>query len=218
MATTNKQDVIKKLKTALSVAVDNSVKAKDSSDGIEWSKWELRKDYLRRELARFEKLSHGSSMPKRVFISYAYDTGLEYYKILKEKLEEREFLVTDGYKNGAVILRNVLKELNSSTVYVGILTRHREIKGNDFDSFIPSVWTVEEKGMALGLNRPVVLVIENGIHRDYYEKTTAGFKHCFFNNIDQFRYEKVFDAVETIIDKYNDLGIKQKNEDQFYDS
>lgn len=219
MANLNRSEysVIKNLKNALATAIDNSVKAKDANDLELWGKWELRKDYLRSELAKFEKLSHGSSMPKRVFISYAYKTGFDYYQILKKELENRAFLVTDGYKNGSIILRNVLKELNTSTIYVGILTKQDKVFYSDSESFIPSVWTVEEKGMALGLKLPVVLILEKGIHRDYYAKTTAGFKHCFVNNIDQFRYEKVFDAVETIIDKYTDLGSKQKNEDRFYD-
>lgn len=216
-----KKDLLRTLKEAKSKAVHRAVQYRDNNDLDNWAKWELRKEYLEGEINRFTKLSLGASTPRNVFISYTKGNGTKYFSILKEELNKRSFSVTTGFENnqngGGLVLRNVLSQMKTSTIYVGIYTKELIIDSQFGKFWTPSVWTVEEKGMALGLELPVLLIVENGIHDHFYVKTTGAFKHCIVNNIDHFKYEGVFEAIELINDKYNRIRKKDNDEENLFD-
>ena len=211
-------EIIKKLKEAHQKSIEYAIEARNT-DITKWARWELRKEYLNREINRFTRLNYGSNIPKRVFVSYTKKNGKDYYDILKKKLAGEGFSTTDGFQKNkdpnGVIVRSVLTEMKRSTVYVGIYTNENLLTIEGKDCYTPSVWTIEEKGMALGLSMPVLLICEKGIHEHFFSKTTGAFEHCITENIHHFQLESVDRAVELIINKYYDKLNKYGDKDGF---
>ena len=219
MAMTNdNQHLLKKLKEALQKSIEIASDAKDT-DMAKWARWELRKEYIKSEIINYSKLAYGSSIPKRVFISYTKNNGQEYYNLLKEKLEKEGFTVTDGFqsstKSAGIVIRSILDQMKSATVYVGIYTKENKIHVKDKEFWTPSVWTIEEKGMALGLNLPVMLIMEEGIHEDFFSKTTGSFEHCITKNAYHFEHNLLEKSYALILAKYLDKKSKYREEEDF---
>jgi len=210
-------EVIKKLREAHNKSIEIASDAKDY-DLTKWARWELRKEYLAKRLNYLSKIAKlGSSIPKRVFISYTKGNGDEYQKILKTELLRREFTVTDGFRfskeTGGVVLRSVLSQMKTASIYIGIYTKENQIDIEGSSYWMPSVWTIEEKGMALGLNMPVLLILEEGIHSSFFSDTTGAFEHCIAENVHHFKSDIVKKASQLTFNKYLDLK-KKSGEDE----
>jgi len=203
------ESTIKLLNKSLQKAIENAAKAKANNEDRKWAIWERKKEYINNQIKYFTRLKNGAEPPKRVFISYTKAKGSEYHQLLKEKLEAEGFTVTDGFNHDPSsrgnVLRNILNQLENSSLYVGIFTKESEIKINGKEFWAPSVWTIEEKGMALGLRKPVLLLVENLIHDDFYRKTTGAFHAFKFNNYEHFKGEIIENVLLHLSIRYHDL-------------
>jgi len=203
----NKKSItIDLLKEAESTAIKRALEARDNNQYSEKIKWESRRKYITRELRKYENLIIGSSVPPTVFISYSANTGLVYYKYMEKNLKERGFDVLTGFQRNeddqSMVLKRVLKQIGRGTVYLGILTKEHKIQTGEEIKWSPVVWTVEEKGMALALEKPFVLMIENGVHDDFWKKTTPERVHFVFDKENFYRI--AFEVIDDIVERYHE--------------
>ena len=188
----------KLLKEAWNDVKDRAAKATDLTEKI---KWERRRAILEDELGNIEMLEEGKYLPKRVFISYSKSSGQRYFSDLRDLLTGAGFEVVTGFDDsvGAEgnILKMVLKQLARSTFYIGILTKEMAVRDGKKSRWSPSVWILEEKGMSLALEKPLMLMVDKEIHSDYWLKTTPANGHVFFDeeSFDQ-KAKEVVDRAE----------------------
>jgi hypothetical protein len=208
-------DTIKLLKDAKSKVITNATIAKTHNDMSGKIKWESRRIYIEKQLAKFEGLRNNTMIPKTVFISYSKKSGIKYFSLVKKLLEEKGFEVMDGFRkpgerNESNVLKRVIQRIKNSSVYLGILTK--DIKSIDpvtkTNMWSPSVWTMEEKGMAIGLEKPFVLAIHNQIHESYWSKTSGSKQHIIFNSQTDFMSSEAFNIVDEVIDQFEEVSLR----------
>ena len=123
---------------------------------------------------------------------------------IKSTLEKAGFEVVDGFKKAdgdeGNVLNRVLSQLRASTVYVGLLTKDIEIRDDTGHRWSPGVWVMEEKGMALGMGKPFVLVVHKDIHEDFWRKTAPHRIHVFFDDSDAYKHTR--EIVEAVQEHY----------------
>ena len=192
--------------------VDQAARANRMHSTAEKAEFERRREYVLDLLEDFKTLESQVSPPKRVFISFAKATGEKVFEAVSKRLEEQGFEVTTGFKvdkqDQGYVLRRVLTQMKRSTIYVGLLTKTLEVIVREGERLsAPSVWTVEEKGMALALKKPVILMVEDGIHEDFWQKVLPHRVHHVFN-----RYnfnEKVDDLVADVSSRYEEAVARE---------
>lgn len=201
---------ISQLKDAKRIVVGYATTAVNDLDYKAKIRWDLRRAYIDEKIA---ELSGFGKFPQRVFISYSQQTGVYQYNFIKQLLMEKKFDIVDGFMrhegDDGYVLKRVTLQLSSCSIYVCILTCEEEVETKAGKKFIPSVWTIEEKGMALGLQKPFVLLADERIDKKYWIKTTPDKLHFIFNS-DNF-HEKAKQAVAQIIDRWNELSIRAQN-------
>lgn len=201
------QRTISKLKDARRLVIGKAVQAKKERNYKEKIRWELRREYIKKQIDEIEGVNKFSN---RVFISYSKSSGEIQYQLVKKMLEKNEFEVTTGFdpieKDEGIILKRVIKQLKSSSFYIGILTREEEVIAKNKSKWIPSVWVIEEKGMALALQLPFALLIDERIDKKYWIKTTPDKLHYLFNESSFCSIAKL--AVKHIIDRFEEIYIK----------
>src|SRR5438045_2799663 len=148
--------------------------------------WEVKRAFLERLIREF-KDSAGDSEGQAVFVSYSVDSGAKIFTYMQNAMRRANLEVVTGFQQHAGdndnVLTRVRSQLSRSDVYLGILTKEVEVRTPDNQiRWAPSVWTMEEKGMALALQKPFVLMVEEGIHEDFWRKTTPGSVHQIFND------------------------------------
>jgi hypothetical protein len=175
----------KVLRSARSTAIDEAASAKTRQDYQDKVSWESRRAFLDQLSAEFASLGEDAS-DKVVFVSYSVTSGTERFTRIEPLLKERGFEVTTGFRphtgDNDNVLKRVQSQLKRSTVYFGLLTKELEVRVPNSSEwrFSPSVWTMEEKGMALALQKPFVLLVEAGIHEDFWKKTAPERVHHIF--------------------------------------
>ena len=87
-----------------------------------------------------------------------------------------------------------------------VLTKDMQINESTGTVWAPSVWTIEEKGMALALEKPYVLMIQEGIFAHYWEKTAINSVHEVFD--DSNFLDKADNAVIELDDRYAEFAGK----------
>lgn len=187
--------------------VDQAARANRTHSASDKAEFERRRLYVSDMLEEFKSLESQVSPPKRVFVSFAKSTGMEAFEAVKARLESQGFEVATGFDrtkaDRGYILRRVLTQMRRSTIYVGLLTKTLEVTSRDKKKLsAPSVWTVEEKGMALALGKPVVLMVEDGIHEDFWQKVLPHKVHHVFSAVD-FQ-EKMEDLIADVSQRYKD--------------
>lgn len=172
--------------------------------------WQHRRVFLDGLLREFRKQRMGRAPGKSVFISYSVNSGFEYFESIKEKLRDIGFEVLTGFGKSpgdkGNVLARVLGQLQRSTIYLGLLTKEMRVTGpHGEEQWSPGVWTMEEKGMALALAKPFALLVQKGIHTDYWLKTAPEKVHLEFteDTFDQMAAE----IVETIFERYEELVV-----------
>lgn len=140
----------------------------------------------------------------RVFVSYA-GTATDLYMSAKTKLQRAGFVVRDGFQYQARednILKKVINSIAESTAFLGIWTEQfsTEVKGEPMVG--PSTWLIEEKGMALALQKNVRLVIDEKISEYFWKRTTPERIHYRFNPATFDRYLTM--AVRDIKTRYQE--------------
>lgn len=198
------------LQVAQRKAIERALKLKSINQFTEMVKWDAKAGYISKQLKKFESIKHrGLNIPQDVFISYSVTTGSYYYEQLEALLKRRRFNVLNGFQKTEEdmgnILERVLMQLQKCTVFLSVLTKEHKIQsgGNDI-KWSPSIWTVEEKGMALAMHKPIVIMIEDGVHEDFWKKTMPHKVHTFFNKRDFSK--KSDEVVEAVIDRYNEYA------------
>jgi len=138
----------------------------------------------------------------RAFVSYHKTDGAAYYETLKAAFEKRKFEAVSGFDviPGEVIVADkVLHRLRTSAVYVGILTP--DVPTADGRG-APSIWTLEERGMAIALKKPFVLMVHHKVHSSFVS-TSRGYLHHRFT--EQDFAQKVQETLNDVIRLYTDL-------------
>jgi hypothetical protein len=161
------------LKDARVEVIRAAAQAKINSDAEAKIEWEYRRKFLDDQAEMFQKRK---PIPpaKSVFVSFSKRTGGQYFSLLQAKLNDHGFIVNHGFNPVAgdegYVLKRVLGQINSSTLYVGILTKEMRVISNDGEEkWAPSVWLVEEKGMALASNKPFAFMIERGLSQEFWK-------------------------------------------------
>jgi hypothetical protein len=171
---------------------------------------EMRINYLTRLRQRYdEPLSH--FVDQVVFISYSRRTGLKEYEIAREIAEQQfGFEVITGFdaREDENVLRVVREGIARAAVFLSIMTPEFEI-GRSAEGgghvWAPGVWLVEEKGMALALDKPARLLVHQDVHPDYWRATTPEKLHTSFHSA-QFT-PKVTEALRALMARYEELII-----------
>lgn len=204
-----KQIVIKALAEANNTAIKNAVDAKGHFNTLLKTKWQMRSLYLAQELENAKLgLSQDRHFRRSVFISYSAKTGRDCFANLKKELLKFDFEVNTGFDRAdgdeGNVLKRVLKQLRRSTFYVGIISKEHQIHVDGILQWTPSVWLLEEKGMALAMQMPIVLCVENGIDENMWKKTTPLNAIHFFdeNNFSNL----ALPVAEEINQRYNDIA------------
>jgi predicted nucleotide-binding protein len=181
----NRVPTSKLLKDAWRKVKDRAALATDIDDKISW---EQRRALLDDEIRSIQMLEEGTDLPRTVFISYSTTSGNMYFSRLKQLLTEAKFDVVTGFDDiqgsEGNILKTVLKQLARSTFYIGILTKEIKVDQGRNARWSPGVWIMEEKGMALALGKPFLLMVHKEIHDDFWKKTTPMNLHISFDESD----------------------------------
>jgi hypothetical protein len=199
------------LKDARSKTIEAAVQADNEERLRDKLEWQRRRQFLDQMIDDFKVGGMRSTPPKCVFVSFcATDDGQLLFGILKEKLEQKGFEVVTGFKthegDEGNVIKRVLGQLRRSSVYLGLLTKEMQVRGQDKKEYwAPSVWTTEEKGMAIALGKPFVLMVEQEILEDFWRKTAPEKAHIIFVRRD---FTEMADlAVEEVKARYEELVI-----------
>lgn len=94
-----------------------------------------------------------------VFLSYRF-SETEYADGLVPFLEERGFKVITGKRSNTFISRAIIDRIRDCEYFLCLMTRDKEKSDGTFTT---SPWLLEEKGVALALGKPLVLMVEEGV-------------------------------------------------------
>lgn len=206
------RSVAAELHDARSKTIYRAVDTSRRGAAREKREWEDRRKYIDRLLNEFALLDKPEAIGRTVFVSYSDKTGSPYFEMLKARLLKDKFEIHTGFDHPAqtddgTILGRILTQLRRSSLYCGILTKEIEVREKDgVARWAPSVWTVEEKGMALALGKPFVLLVEDGVHEAFWIKTTPHKVHEVFRS-DNF-HDKLEHAVEALLARYNEIAMQ----------
>lgn len=109
-------------------------------------------------LARQPSLQ-ASSASRSVFLSHRFAEE-EYVKGLVRLLEESGFTIITGKSSNTYVSRSVIDRIRQSRFFVCLMTR-ADAKADG--TFTTSPWLLEEKGVALAFEKPLVLMVEEGV-------------------------------------------------------
>jgi hypothetical protein len=106
------------------------------------------------------------------------------------------------------VLSAVKETINSCSLFLGIWTPEYQLIDNSNPPrarAAPSVWMLEEKGMAQAFNKPFRLLVEETIHNDFWLKTTPDkLQHSF----DKSNFEsKLRRAIEALVRRYHERHV-----------
>jgi hypothetical protein len=104
-------------------------------------------------------LLHRGRKKKVVFLSYRF-ADADYAQGLIDLLNQQGFEVWTGRNAADSIAKEVLKRISESDFFVSLITRDA-LKADG--TYTSSPWLLEEKGAALALGKPLVLMIEDGV-------------------------------------------------------
>lgn len=170
---------------------------------------EHRAQYARRLVRRLEARSTRQHVPKCVFVSYSKNTGERQFSTVRRLLSGSGWDVATGFDrqkgDQANVLTRVLRNLGRATVFLGIFTKEYS-QGRGKKRGVPSIWTVEEKGMALSRELPIVLLVHDSVNDDYWKKTTPERVHFRFTDKDfAIRAREAMTLLEEQYERRRDL-------------
>ncbi|MGH4013700.1 MAG: toll/interleukin-1 receptor domain-containing protein [Pseudonocardiaceae bacterium] len=96
---------------------------------------------------------------RTVFLSHRFAES-EYVDGLTQLLEKEGFTVATGSPANTYISQAILQRISESDYFVCLMTRDKEKADGNYTT---SPWLLEEKGAALALKKPVVLLVEHGV-------------------------------------------------------
>jgi hypothetical protein len=162
----------------------------------------MRLRFLQSLLNEIEAIPALTAKPK-LFISFSKSTGDKYFQVAAQHATSFGFDVLDGFRRtGDVnVLGAVRNSIAEASAFLVIMTPELRISPTKArsphgkrsippvrrpshqpaNSYAPSVWVVEEKGMALGLGKPFRMLVDKSVHQDYWLRTTPGHLHHVFD-------------------------------------
>lgn len=166
--------------------INQAIEARKAGNAAVQDDTERRMNYISRLITDLGDREDHPAYRKRVFISYSSNTGSDYSEYIESQLRAvHHFDVVTGFsdlsEDDEVVLDVVLRALRTSSLFLGIFTKEYPIVHGGHTTWAPSVWTIEEKGMALALGLPFVLLVEEGVDEDYWKKTTPADRHFIFS-------------------------------------
>lgn len=173
---------------------------------------EMRVRLLNRLSGELREPLRTASTDLTVFIAYSNSSGKRYYEVAKRIAEEQGFQVIDGFTRNMEesVLKGVLSSIGVASLFLGILTPEYKIgpleansSGQDPSQTAPSVWVIEEKGMALALAKPTKLLIQETVHDDFWRRTTPDKLHIKFTE-DTFE-QKAVEAIDSLHSRFIEL-------------
>ncbi len=189
------------------------------SDGLHEKKTdlEMRIKYITALRLNLNKPERALALPS-VFISYSKRSCGLYFENAKEISEKFGFQVFTGFDcpQEDNVLTEVIRSINKASVFLSILTPDYETKsvdGNNEMKTAPSVWLIEEKGMALALGKPFRLLVHKSVHDDFWLRTTPGVLHTRFSD-ENFK-EKTEEVIKALLNRYDELLLKELNTPDF---
>jgi hypothetical protein len=106
-----------------------------------------------------KETGRGDFVKDSVFVSYDFSQQ-EWADGLIKLLTSNNFTVQTGAQANTFIGRTILERIASCEYFVSLMTRHEQKLDGTFTT---SPWLIEEKGAALALNKPIVLLVESGV-------------------------------------------------------
>ena len=94
-----------------------------------------------------------------VFLSHRF-AETEYVEGLHRLLEERGFTVVKGDSANTYVSRAVLDRIRESEYFLSLMTKDAEKSDG---KYLTSAWLLEEKGAALAFEKPLVMMVEDGV-------------------------------------------------------
>lgn len=114
---------------------------------------------IQHAVAHVVKTQRAAIVKRSVFVSHRFEE-IEWIDGLTQLLKSAGFSVIDGKSSNTYIGRGVIERIRSAEFFLCLLTRHRQKADGMFTT---SPWLLEEKGAALALGKPLVLMIEDGV-------------------------------------------------------
>ena len=94
-----------------------------------------------------------------VFVAHR-EEDREYVDALRSLLETDGFVPRDGFAVTGFVGRAVLEEIRSCEFFLVLMTQESRKESGKFTT---SPWLLEEKGAALAFDKPIVLLVEDGV-------------------------------------------------------
>ena len=108
----------------------------------------------RRGTAMWTKEHH-----RTVFLSFDFKER-DYFKGLVKLLEDRAFSVKTGEHTNTYISEAIVKNIEDASLFLSVMTRRFRLRDG---TFLPSLWLVEEKALAIAARKPMALMVETGV-------------------------------------------------------
>jgi hypothetical protein len=99
------------------------------------------------------------TLTRTVFLSHRFAEE-EYVKGLMRFLDESGFEVITGKSSNTYVGRSVIDRIREASFFLCLMTR---ADAKTDGTFTTSPWLLEEKGVALAFNKPLVLMVEEGV-------------------------------------------------------
>jgi len=97
--------------------------------------------------------------PKSVFVSYRFEE-IDYFEGIKKLLTERGLRVMTGERATASISTAIIERIKKAQCFLTMMTKHSRKENGKYTT---SSWLIEEKGAALALGKPIILMVEEGV-------------------------------------------------------
>lgn len=170
----------------LSKQLHSKLHARHSAELDEVERVEIqRKLALLAEAQRSAAVNDSLMYSPTVFISYSSRDQSLLQKAIEE-IENRGFSVLTGFDNQSerYVLKVVMDKIRESTLFLGLLTPKHALdlkNGDQKDLSAPSAWLSEEKGMALMARKPVRLLVDERVLKEYWYATLPDQIHSIYN-------------------------------------
>lgn len=146
----------------------------------------------------------------KVFLSYSYrpeDEALS--NGLAELLINKGFVVIKGKSDSLGSIKDtIVRQIRECRYFVAVMTKRQPV---DETKYTTSSWFLEEKGVAIGAERTIVLMIEDGIGDEFFGKLQGDIQRFHFNRSTTFMSKSLEVASLMIKDREEYLTEINKN-------
>ncbi|QDV61965.1 toll/interleukin-1 receptor domain-containing protein [Crateriforma conspicua] len=160
------------------------------------------------ELAEEDRrLLHGQEEPHEVFIAHQFNTqDSELVSYIRGRvLEPAGFNAIDGRADGLEAFRTaIVEKIRRARFFVCLLTKRNSLTAGGSAS---SVWLYQETGVAVAFGKRPLLLVEEGIDREYVGELQSIYEHIVFS---RSNHPDKFDSIRPRLEndlKANDMAL-----------